>query len=196
MNVIARLEYELAYYDSTVHRFNHYTTRTPLKEQVILSRLRIGHTRTTHSYQLKTKQQPTCHACQTKYIVKHILIECTNLAHIRETFSNTNNMKELFRNIETRNVMSFLKAINKYAKTKKKFQQNQIFLQTAPLQEILQQNLILSTNCFKKSFLLPDDSLHINFQQNHILSTDHFPTNKFQHNRSFRFPDFFNLIWH
>ena len=30
VNVIARLEYELVYYDSTVHRFNHYTTRTPL----------------------------------------------------------------------------------------------------------------------------------------------------------------------
>ena len=29
MNVIARLEYKLAYYDSAVHRFNHYTTRTP-----------------------------------------------------------------------------------------------------------------------------------------------------------------------
>ena len=30
MNVIARLEYELAYNDSAVHRFNHYTTRAPL----------------------------------------------------------------------------------------------------------------------------------------------------------------------
>ena len=29
MNVIARREYELAYYESSVHRFNHYTTRTP-----------------------------------------------------------------------------------------------------------------------------------------------------------------------
>ena len=28
MNVIARLKYELAYYDSAVHRFNHYTTGT------------------------------------------------------------------------------------------------------------------------------------------------------------------------
>ena len=34
MNVIARLEYELAYYDSAVHRFNHYTTRTPLMSMV------------------------------------------------------------------------------------------------------------------------------------------------------------------
>ena len=31
VNVIARLEFELAYYDSAIHRFNHYTTRTPPK---------------------------------------------------------------------------------------------------------------------------------------------------------------------
>ena len=29
VNVIARLAYELVYYDSAVHHFNHYTTRTP-----------------------------------------------------------------------------------------------------------------------------------------------------------------------
>ena len=29
VNVIAWMEYELAYYDSSVYRFNHYTTRTP-----------------------------------------------------------------------------------------------------------------------------------------------------------------------
>ena len=29
VNVIARLEYELAYYDFAVHHFNYYTTRTP-----------------------------------------------------------------------------------------------------------------------------------------------------------------------
>ena len=34
VNVIARLEYELAYYDSAVNRFNHYTTRTPPKTAV------------------------------------------------------------------------------------------------------------------------------------------------------------------
>ena len=31
VNVIVQLEYKLAYYDSTVHRFNHYTTRTSPK---------------------------------------------------------------------------------------------------------------------------------------------------------------------
>ena len=33
VNVIERLEFELAYYDSAVHRFNHYTTRTPPREK-------------------------------------------------------------------------------------------------------------------------------------------------------------------
>ena len=37
MNVRARLEYELAYYDSAVHRFNHYTTRTPPEFLLVLS---------------------------------------------------------------------------------------------------------------------------------------------------------------
>ena len=39
MNVIARLEYELAYYDSAVHRFNHYTTKTYLSFRSALSTL-------------------------------------------------------------------------------------------------------------------------------------------------------------
>ena len=36
MNIIARLEYELAYYDSAVHRFNHYTTRTPHEDTYVV----------------------------------------------------------------------------------------------------------------------------------------------------------------
>ena len=43
MNVIARLEFKLVYYDSAVHRFNHYTTRTPQgmeKFTIVLSYIR------------------------------------------------------------------------------------------------------------------------------------------------------------
>ena len=39
VNVIARLEYELAYYNSAVHRFNHYTTRTLPRTVVVLFNL-------------------------------------------------------------------------------------------------------------------------------------------------------------
>ena len=34
MNVIERLEFELAYYDSAVQHFNHYTTRIPPRWQI------------------------------------------------------------------------------------------------------------------------------------------------------------------
>ena len=34
-NVIAQLEYELTYYDFVVHRFNHYTTRTPTTKYLV-----------------------------------------------------------------------------------------------------------------------------------------------------------------
>ena len=63
------------------------------KEEITLSRVRIGHTRITHSYLLEGKPQPICSACQTKYTMKHILIECTDRAHIRKTLYSANNMK-------------------------------------------------------------------------------------------------------
>ena len=47
MNVILKLEYELASYYSAVHRFNHYTTRTPHKIcgfRLISSLMAINHT--------------------------------------------------------------------------------------------------------------------------------------------------------
>ena len=74
--------------------------RKDWKEEISLSRLQIGHSRIVHSYLLEEKQQPMCYACQTKYTVKHILIKCTNLNHIRKTFYSANNMKELFQNTE------------------------------------------------------------------------------------------------
>ena len=41
VNVIVRLEYELGYYDSAVHRFNHYTT-SPLPPQEIVCSSKIA----------------------------------------------------------------------------------------------------------------------------------------------------------
>ena len=70
-----------------------------------------------NSYLFERKQQPMCFACQTKYILKHILIECTDLVHIRKTFYSANNMKELFQNTEINNVISFLKTVKLYTKS-------------------------------------------------------------------------------
>ena len=57
--------------------------RKSLREQVIISRLRIGHTRLTHSFILKQEPQPQCLTCQTTCTVRHILMEYRAFAVIR-----------------------------------------------------------------------------------------------------------------
>ena len=46
----------------------------------------------------------------------NILIKCTNVADISETFYSANDMKELFQKTEMNNIMSFLKMVNLYRK--------------------------------------------------------------------------------
>ena len=53
------------------------------REQVVISRLRIGHTRLTYAFILKQEPHPQCLTCQTICTVKHILIECRAFAVIR-----------------------------------------------------------------------------------------------------------------
>ena len=59
--------------------------RASRREQVVISRLRIGHTRLTHGFILKQEPQPQCLTCQTTCTVKHILIEPIP-AHILKNF--------------------------------------------------------------------------------------------------------------
>ena len=63
MNVIAWLEYELAYYDSAVHRFNHYTTRTPPPLLFIIAMMPLNHTlrKCTAGYKLSRSQEKINH---------------------------------------------------------------------------------------------------------------------------------------
>ncbi|XP_026829936.1 uncharacterized protein LOC113563074 [Ooceraea biroi] len=56
---------------------NNIYEKTPLLphriDQVILTRLRIGHTRVTHSYIIKKIPQELCNHCRTPLTVPHIL---------------------------------------------------------------------------------------------------------------------------
>ncbi|XP_066909633.1 uncharacterized protein [Halyomorpha halys] len=52
------------------------STRDVRKEEVILTRLRIGHTRLSHGYLMARDPPRLCQACRKKLTVKHILTEC------------------------------------------------------------------------------------------------------------------------
>jgi len=49
------------------------------RDSVLLNRLRIGHTRLTHSFLLSGDDLPEYGTCQCPLIVKHILVECVDL---------------------------------------------------------------------------------------------------------------------
>ena len=45
------------------------------REEVVLTRLRIGHTRITHSWLLNRDEQPNCTGCDVPFTVKHFLLD-------------------------------------------------------------------------------------------------------------------------
>ena len=82
------------------------------REEVVLARIRIGHTRLTHSYLLNREEQPFCIGCNQFQTVKHILIDCVDFSQTRNLYFQVNDMAQLFQNIPVDNILSFLKEIN------------------------------------------------------------------------------------
>ena len=52
------------------------SVRNRRRNQVILTRPRIGQTRPTHDYLIKGTEEPKCEICQKKVSVKHFLVVC------------------------------------------------------------------------------------------------------------------------
>ena len=90
--------------------------RSLRREEVVLTRLRIGHTRLTHSYLLKREDQPFCISCNEPFTVKHFLIDCIEFFHVRRQFFQTNDLRYLFENVPNDSILMFLKHINLFNK--------------------------------------------------------------------------------
>lgn len=86
------------------------------KDSVILTRLRIGHTRMTHDYVFGRNDQPLCNHCNAALTVKHILIECHLLKTARNTHKISQDLQEVLKPDERnwKNLESFLKDIGIY----------------------------------------------------------------------------------
>ena len=86
------------------------------KEEVVLARLRLGHTRVTHAYLLLGEEQPQCVGYDTPFIVRHFLLECGDFAQVRNNCFHVENMKQLFQDIHIDSIMTFLRQINIFNK--------------------------------------------------------------------------------
>ncbi|GFT92384.1 RNase H domain-containing protein [Trichonephila clavipes] len=59
------------------------------REQVIWTRLRLGHTRLTHRHLLLGEPPPYCEKCNVSLSVKHILCDCPHSNHLRHQLFNS-----------------------------------------------------------------------------------------------------------
>ena len=91
-------------------------SRANCREEVVLSRLRIGHTYFTHGYLLRQEDPPFCHACDQPFSVKHLLIECSDFKQTRDQYFDVTSMKDLFNSISVTKIFDFLRAIDLYNK--------------------------------------------------------------------------------
>jgi kelch-like protein 2/3 len=85
--------------------------RESRREEIVLARIRIGHTHLTHGFLLRGEVQPECVACVCPLTVQHILIECADFLHIRRKYFTAASMKQLFDEVNPSKIMSYLKEI-------------------------------------------------------------------------------------
>ncbi|MCG8078476.1 MAG: reverse transcriptase-like protein, partial [Candidatus Thiodiazotropha taylori] len=91
-------------------------SRFSRREDVVLTRLRIGHTRLTQSYLFKGEDQPTCIGCNQPFTVQHILLDCVDFSLSRDLYFNVNTLQQLFQDVPVDNIISFLKDIRIFNK--------------------------------------------------------------------------------
>ena len=80
-------------------------------EKIVLSHLCIGHTHLTHSYQMSGEDVPRCVACDCNVTVEHILIECGDVAEVRQRYYEAESLQQLFQQISVTYVFEFLHEI-------------------------------------------------------------------------------------
>ena len=94
-----------------------YTNSLNRRDEIVIHRLRIGHTRLTQSYKMEDPLQirPQCPFCNLDEItVKHLLIDCQHFTNIRSNYYSVQNMRMLFDRASFRSIIGFLKEARLY----------------------------------------------------------------------------------
>lgn len=87
------------------------------RDQVIISRMRIGHTLFTHEFIFKRADPPQCEVCGETLTVQHILVNCPQYKNQRQINNLPTTLKDaLSKNEEIERTIKFLKDIKLYEK--------------------------------------------------------------------------------
>ena len=95
-----------------------WSDRSSRKEQQILSRIRIGHTRITHSHFCQGGDRPICIPCNTPLTIEHILVDCLAYEDLRRKHQLTDSIRTILQNNPAREevLLNFLKDADLYDK--------------------------------------------------------------------------------
>ena len=95
----------------------YYSGCTNRKVDVIINRLRIGHTRLTHSFRMENRPHPpSCDQREGDHelTVKHILIECNFLKFIRRRHYDVTDLNQLFKTVSSKRILDLFQDIGLY----------------------------------------------------------------------------------
>jgi len=92
--------------------------RLPRRDEIIIHRLRIGHTYLTHGHLLRGEPLPRCSPCQVELTVEHILLHCGRFTNARYDFFGVSvtSLAELFSKVSPHSIIDFIKEIGFYRK--------------------------------------------------------------------------------
>jgi hypothetical protein len=65
--------------------------------------------RLNHSYLLINEERPECIPCNSNFSLTYVLIDCVDVADVRQTFYNTNSLSNLFTNVAGDTNLQFFK---------------------------------------------------------------------------------------
>lgn len=86
----------------------HMTNR---RDQVSLTRLRIGHSRLTHEHIFTKDQPPNCDVCKIPLTINHVMLECAIFQDHRQKFQITGNLEQLLNGTKSFQTIQFINSI-------------------------------------------------------------------------------------
>ena len=78
-------------------------------EEVVITRLRIGHTKATKSHILSRGPPTACHHCGQTLTIEHMLPECAELQECRNEYYTVDSLNALFETIPETCIAEFLR---------------------------------------------------------------------------------------
>ena len=86
-------------------KFQHLTRA----EEVVITRLRIGHTKATKSHILSRGPPNGCHHCGQTLTIDHMLLECALLQECRDEYYTVDSLNDLFETVPETCIVEFLR---------------------------------------------------------------------------------------